>query len=74
MPVVITFVWLNSVIAKEIWYRRRSITMKNYKCNTLSEDASNDKPTYETQDSTAHNDNKKCKLFSFRYQHTRDIK
>lgn len=68
LPLVITFVWLNSFIAKEIWYRRRPVTVKDYRSTTFSEDASNDKPTCETQASTPHDDNKKCKLLLHSYQ------
>lgn len=62
LPMVLTFIWLNSIIAKEIWNRRRPLTAKNYQCTTtLSEETSNDKPTCETQTSARNDENKKCK-------------
>lgn len=49
LPLVISFLWLNSTIAKEIWNRRRPIEVRgNSPNNCIIDDQSMDKKTTET--------------------------
>lgn len=50
MPIVFTFVWLNGVIAKEIWNRRRPIEVnpKIVSNSSSNEDNSTEKKTIDT--------------------------
>lgn len=50
LPLLIAFIWLYSIIAKEIWNRRRTVDAKtNMSTTTTNDDTSIEKPTLDTQ-------------------------